>query len=281
VTLAGSTALGLNAAAAPNALRIIGNSANNTITGSAATDTINGGEGADLYLVNSSAHHSAAEFADSGTSGIDELRFASATAGQILTVFAGDTGLETITIGTGTAAAPVITATTALHVNAGAAANGLTIAGNNGTNTLTGTAFSDSLIGNGGNDTLIGGLGNDTLSGGLGNDTLTGGEGSDSFRFDSALSATNVDRITDFNGIQNDLIELENAVFAALPITGTLAATAFAIGTAATTTAHRILYNSGTGSLLYDPDGTGLTAATAFATLTPGLALTSARFMIT
>ena len=168
----------------------------------------------------------------------------------------------------------MITALTALNVNAAAAANPLTINGNNGNNSLTGSNNADTLIGNGGNDTLIGGAGNDTL---------TGGAGIDVFRFDSTLDGVNnVDRIIDFTlGATNDAIQLENAIFTALPTTGALAATAFAIGPAATTAAHRILYNSDTGSLLYDPDGNGLDAATAFATLNTGLGLTSARFTVT
>ncbi|MEB3265765.1 MAG: choice-of-anchor L domain-containing protein [Cyanobacteriota bacterium] len=268
-----TTGLGINAAAAPNRLLITGNAGANTITGSAFIDTIDGGNGSDLYLVGNSAHHSAAEFADSGTTGIDELRFSSTTANQTLTVFAGDTGLEKVTIGTGTAATPVITALTALNVSATAAPNALAISGNNGANRLTGTAFADTLTGNGGNDSLIGGAGNDTL---------TGGAGSDSFRFDRALdAATNVDRITDFSIAQNDRIQLENSVFTALPTTGTLAAAAFRLGAVATTAAHRILYDTTTGSLLYDPDGSGVAAATPFAILNTGLALTNARFAVT
>ncbi|MFN6340070.1 MAG: putative Ig domain-containing protein, partial [Cyanobacteriota bacterium] len=282
----GTTALNIDAAAAPNGLSLTGNNGPNTLTGTAfadlltgnagndtlsggaGSDTINGGDGtdpmdgadgSDLYLITSSSQHTAAEIADSGATGSDELRFASTTANQILTLFSGDTGLESITIGTGTAIAPVITGTTVLSVNAAAAPNGLSISGNNGVNTLTGTAFADTLTGNGGNDTLIGGLGNDTLSGGL---------GADIFRFHTPLNAaTNVDRVTDFAIAENDRIQLENAVFSNLPITGTLAATAFLLGSAATTSAHRILYNSLTGDLLYDPDGSSPNAPTLFATL--------------
>lgn len=48
-----------------------------------------------------------------------------------------------------------------------------------------------------------------------------------------------------------------------------------------TTTTQRILYNTATGLLAYDSDGNGASASIAFATLTPGLALTSSQFIVT
>ena len=90
-----------------------------------------------------------------------------------------------------------------------------------------------------------------------------------------------MDHITDFSIAQNDGIQLENAVFTALVTTGALTATAFVIGLAATTADQRIVYNSGTGLLNYDPDGNGLLRATQFATLSAGLALTAGGFMVT
>jgi Ca2+-binding RTX toxin-like protein len=130
-------------------------------------------------------------------------------------------------------------------------------------------------------DTLIGGAGRDRLNGGDGNDTLTGGAGADRFRFSNRPNATtNRDTITDFSIAQGDRIELENAVFTALPTTGPLAASAFLIGTAATTASQRILYDNATGELSYDSDGNGAAAAVAFGTLTPGLLLTSSQFSV-
>ena len=66
-----------------------------------------------------------------------------------------------------------------------------------------------------------------------------------------------------------------------LPTTGALAASAFLIGAAATTSAHRILYDNATGLLAYDSDGNGAAAAIAVATITSGLALTSSQFTVT
>ncbi|MFN5161531.1 MAG: M10 family metallopeptidase C-terminal domain-containing protein, partial [Cyanobacteriota bacterium] len=225
-------------------------------------------DGADIYLMLDAAHHSAAEISDTGTTGSDELRFASSTAAQTLTVFAADTGLEKVTIGTGSAAAPVSTATTALNINAAAAPNALAITGNAGANSLTGTAFADILIGGGGNDTLI------------------GGGGADTFRFDTTPnSTTNRDILTNFNPAEGDRIELENAVFTALTTTGSLATGAFVVGSIFTTLDQRILYNPTTGALTYDSNGSDPTAATlaTFATLPTGLSaqMSAAQFTVT
>ena len=73
---------------------------------------------------------------------------------------------------------------------------------------------------------------------------------------------------------------MENAVFAALKATGTLAESAFYAGAAAHDASDRIIYNKATGALSYDADGKGGTAAVQFATLGSGLALTHADFMV-
>ena len=111
--------------------------------------------------------------------------------------------------------------------------------------------------------------------------TLTGGAGADIFRFDSSLNAsTNRDTITDFDPLA-DSIELENAIFSALTVTGPLSGAAFNIGTAATTADHRILYNNLTGTLTYDSNGNAAGGTTVFAQLTPGLALNAGLFSVT
>ncbi|MFI0845977.1 Ig-like domain-containing protein [Mesorhizobium sp. IMUNJ 23232] len=146
---------------------------------------------------------------------------------------------------------------------------------------LTGSAFADTLTGNNGANVINGGNGADLINGGLGNDTLTGGAGTDTYFFNSALnSSTNVDTITDFS-VADDTFRLENTgVFTALTATGTLAATAFVVGSAAADALDRIIYNSSTGIVSYDSDGTGANAAIAFAKVTPLTALTNLDFFV-
>lgn len=76
--------------------------------------------------------------------------------------------------------------------------------------TGTGNALANTITGGNGNDKLSGGAGDDILIGGGGADTLTGGAGADIFRFLS-LDDSNTfsfDRITDFNAVQGDIIDL-------------------------------------------------------------------------
>ncbi len=149
-----------------------------------------------------------------------------------------------------------------------------------GNDTLVGGAGRDLLRGGDGNDSIRGGSGDDTVIGFAGNDTLFGGTGADTFRFNSALSAsTNVDRIMDF-GELHDTIRLDNDVFTAAGPIGALSTAAFRIGTAAQDADDRIIYDSATGKIFYDADGSGAGAQVLFAQVTAGLALTSADFLV-
>ena len=164
-----------------------------------------------------------------------------------------------------------------------------------GTDNLQGGAGADTLNGEDGNDTLDGGTENDsllgaggidTLDGGTGNDTLNGGGDNDIFLFNDTLGATNVDTISDFTGAgvtAGDVIKLDNSIFTAAGVDGALASTAFESGaglTAATTAAGRIVYDTTTGALYYDADGSGAVAAVKFAVVGPDAALSADDFTV-
>jgi Ca2+-binding RTX toxin-like protein len=137
------------------------------------------------------------------------------------------------------------------------------------------------LVGNYANNTLLGGNGNDVLAGGLGSDTLTGGLGQDTFAFNTAISAANIDTVTDFS-VPDDTIRLQKAIFTTLTTPGVLATEAFKIlgnGGVEDSTDH-ILYNTATGALSYDTDGSGAGAAIQIAILGKGLAMTHADFIV-
>jgi Ca2+-binding RTX toxin-like protein len=238
--------------------RLLGTAARNVIDGGAGLDVLNGRDGGDLYLVAAGSDHPGAEFADSGSSGIDEVRFTSSAASDTLILQAADQGIEQVLIGTGVATAPDVRGKGALNVNAAAVLNPLLVSGNDGNNGLVGTAFADRLQGR------------------LGNDTLTGGAGADVFLFDTALNAaSNVDQITDFQpGV--DKIHLKSTLFRGTGAVGaSLAATAFRAGaglSAGLLATDRILLNTTTGMLSFDADGNGKTGAVAFAKLPSAIA---------
>ena len=134
---------------------------------------------------------------------------------------------------------------------------------------VTGSALADFLTGNGSAN---------SINGGAGADTMTGGGGSDSFVFSSLLDPGNIDTITDYSA-PSDTMRLDDAIFSALAA-GTLSSAAFRVGSAAADASDRIIYDSATGAVYYDDDGTGAHAAQQFATLSIGLSLTNSDFFV-
>ena len=117
------------------------------------------------------------------------------------------------------------------------------------------------LVGNGFAQTIRGNAGANSLNGGMGNDTLQGGTGTDVFVFSTALGSSNIDVISDYSVI-DDQITLDDIVFTGLARRG-LAATAFTANETglATNASHRIIYETDTGHLYFDADGSGSGAA--------------------
>ncbi|MDX2308139.1 MAG: calcium-binding protein [Hyphomicrobium sp.] len=225
---------------------IIGGAGNDSLDGGTGRDTLTGGAGNDTYVVNQ-ATDVVVEFAGSSTAD----RVVASNTNYTLAA-----GVEVEFLST------IIGLTDPRNLTGNEFGN--TITGNWGANYLSGMAGNDSLSGTLGTDTLVGGLGNDTLAGGVGS--------ADFFVFSSSLGAANVDRITDYDPVQ-DTMRLENTgagLFNALS-SGALAPSAFGSGaglTAATTAQERIVYNTTTGDVYYDSDGVGGAAAVKFATLT-------------
>lgn len=235
---------------------------NDTLTGGAGNDTLGGGLGDDR--LNGGADDDLIE----GGNGTDWAIFVgtlAATVNLALTT-AQNTGYGSDTI------------RNVENVSSGNGSDRLT--GNALGNNLTAGGGNDTLSGAAGNDTLIGGSGNDALTGGAGNDVMTGGSGVDSFIFDAALGGSNIDQISDFN-VVDDTIRLASVRFPML-LTGPVGAAAFTAnltGVALDNT-DRIIYETDTGKLFFDLDGTGISAGVHFATLAANLALTGADFFV-
>ncbi|MCB2073004.1 MAG: hypothetical protein H6917_16930 [Novosphingobium sp.] len=137
------------------------------------------------------------------------------------------------------------------------------------------------IFGTDGDDILAGQRSTENhLFGGLGNDRLTGNEKNDYFHFDTPLGETNVDRILDFSSGDKDKIALDPEIFSGIDNHGEFDRRAFREGTEARDNTDRIIYNSQTGELSYDPDGKGGADGTLFARLDPGTVLTGWDFVV-
>ena len=249
---------------------INGLAGNDTLNGNTGADTLVGGLGNDIYVVDN-AGDIATELA-SASQGTDLI--------QSSVTYTLPANVEDLTL----------TGTTAINGTGNTLAN--TVTGNTANNILNGGTGNDNLIGGSGADQLLGSDGNDSLSGDAGNDTLTGGLGADKFIYNTnaafATSAVGVDTITDFNISQTDQIVLDKTTFTSISSaagTGFSVASEFAKVTSdalAATSAADIVYNTTTGGLFYNQNGTaaGLGTGAQFLTLTNKPALTATQFLI-
>jgi Ca2+-binding RTX toxin-like protein len=279
---------------------ISGNGGNDTIKGGAGADSLNGGDSDDTFLANLSE----AEFDIlQGGSGIDTLQ-RTADGGQgdlVLNEFLATNSIERVNMDAsgsnrgidGNANDNVLDfSATTLFTTQNVEAKGgndtitatnsatRTYDGGDGNDVLNGGSVADNLIGGTGDDTISGGGGNDTIVGGVGADSLTGGGGSDRFVFNNASEG--IDTITDFDptATTGDLFNVSSSGFATIGGLGTLAASRFTIGAAATTASQRFIYNSSNGNLWFDSDGTGAINQVQIAQLSTGLALSNTNFNI-
>lgn len=129
---------------------------------------------------------------------------------------------------------------------------------------LTGTAALEG-IGNAGANAVTGNEGDNHLFGKAGSDTLEGGAGGDSFYFDTRIGM-DVDRITDFASGEDRLC-LSRRLFGRVQA-GMPADEALANGWSAENEATRVVFDAGSGTLYFDPDGTGSRIAVPFVVLT-------------
>ena len=112
---------------------------------------------------------------------------------------------------------------------------------------------------------MFGDNGNDWLDGDTGQDRLTGGAGADSFVFNDALASSNADYVNDFVSGSDKLL-FDDAVFTNLGAPGAftsgderfVAAPGARYGVEAD---DRLMYDTSTGKLYYDPDGSGSASA--------------------
>ncbi|MBW7959714.1 MAG: type I secretion C-terminal target domain-containing protein, partial [Candidatus Promineofilum sp.] len=151
-----------------------GNELDNTLTGNSGLNTLYGGLGNDVYVVNNT-DDVVVEYEDEG---IDAVL-------SSVTYTLSD-HVENITL----------TGTSGIHATGNELNN--IIIGNSGANTLIGGAGEDTFDGGAGVDRIYGGEGNDTLYGGSSTDTLVGGAGDDVYILDGVdVIIENADEGTD------------------------------------------------------------------------------------
>jgi Ca2+-binding RTX toxin-like protein len=259
-TVAAST---FGTVAAITSATVNGTSSANTLNGTSGDDSLNGLGGNDTL-----SGQGGNDTLDGGTGG-DKM-----SGGTGNDTYIVDSTSDTVTEASG---AGTDTVKSSISYTLGSNIENLVLTGSSAING-TGNTLANNLTGNSAANTLSGGSGDDVLSGKLGNDTLTGGSGKDTFVFDTARGSTNIDKIIDFN-VADDTIALSASVYTGLAL-GTLSADAFYKGSAAADASDRLIYNSSTGTLYYDPDGIGGVAQQQIATLSKGLGLTSADFLL-
>ncbi len=156
-----------------------------------------------------------------------------------------------------------------------------------GIDSLNGGAGNDSFRGGKDDDILIGGEGADILNGERGDDILTGGADPDLFVFDTDevfdANMLGIDSITDFNPVE-DLIELEAVTFTAFETTEEIQQNFAVVASESDAAASEafIVYDSTTGNLYYNVDGTapGFGSGGQFATLEGAPGLAAENFML-
>ncbi len=211
-----------------------GGTGNDTLTGGGGIDTLTGGAGADTFNITSGSN----TITDLGN-GADILKVASGAT--VLATAFGNFTATNATINNGTASINANGHNVSLALAGGA--NGWTITNNSSTGV-----------------TLIGSAHNDTISGGTGNDILTGGGGIDVFLFNTKPTSTNHDTIADFvHG--TDILQFSKAVFNTISSWNSNAFWSGAGVNAGHDSSDRIVYNTTTGNLYYDADGSGSGAA--------------------
>jgi Ca2+-binding RTX toxin-like protein len=280
-----------------------GDDGDDLLIGAKGSDTLDGGEDNDTYQIVTKDAGTVDTITDSGSSGMDTIDATRVTVLQLADTFDDSNGIETIlgntSIGTtligginpvtwdfslltltdialiqGTTGADQITGSAGDDKIKGlggddtlsGAAGADVLTGMGGDDILSGAGGVDTLKGGGGADLLDGGGGGDVLKGDGGDDVLTGGTGADSFVF-STIGPGNVDTITDFTSA-DDQIGLSGNFFTVLG--GSVDAGEFAANDsgAPQDADDYLVYNTTTGALYFDADGSDSGVAVQIATLT-------------
>lgn len=218
---------------------LTGGAGNDWLTGMAGNDVMDGGAG-----VNRADYRNEYDKDHDGNGVVVNLSAASVTLSSVTTGTWNGTAVASVTVAAGKALDAWGTTDSLANIQ-----------------DVRGTVYDDIIVGN---------AANNYFDSQAGNDTLTGGSGNDIFVFNTAPSAsTNLDVITDFTS-GGDKLRFDNATFTAIGADGALDPAAFysAPGAVAGNDGDdRLVYDTTTGDLYYDADGSGAGAAVKVAVL--------------
>lgn len=220
---------------------INGNAQNNILTGGIGANKLNGGWGNDKL---------------NGNAGNDTLL--GAAGNDVLT---GGAGTDNLNGGSEND-----------NLNGGAGND--VLVGGTGNDVAVGGDNNDKIVAGDGTDSINGGTGNDVIDGGNGNDTITLGAGSDTLY---CGNYTGTDKVTDYNPTY-DTIKLEDTVFS--DVGSSVDSGEFVVGTAPQDSNDYLYYNSGTGGLYYDEDGSGAAASQLVVMIGININITVADFIV-
>jgi Ca2+-binding RTX toxin-like protein len=277
---------------------IIGNGANNTLTGLAGADRLDGGpSGTDTadysasdagVCVNLAKGRGYGGHAEGDILvGIDNITgsdFNDILNGNGGTnILRGGGGNDTVTYQDAKRGVTVSLATTEQQNTGGAGVDRLysieNLTGTDFDDVLTGSNGANALRGLGGDDQINGGAGGDTLDGGIGADILTGGAGADCFVFSDPMGG--IDTITDFVS-QSDSLKTVAAAFGGTLVAGAVATLVIAdeAASAAGAEGESYIIFDGAGMLHWDATGGSGEDATAFARILGGATPLSSDILI-
>jgi len=246
---------------------LIGGAGSDLLIGGTGSNYLEGGAGDDIYIIQSATDI----VVDGPGGGFDtvvtffDFALDDGSEIEVLAAYGSATTL------TGSASDNIIVGNTLNNILSGMAGNDIiqgaegddVLSGGTGNDRLEGGTGDDTLLGGSGADALIGDVGADILTGGSGGDYLEGGAGADTFRFDST---DGVDTIADFVS-GTDKIALDGSVFTS---TATINLVTGSGPLAAPDTNSTFFYDSTTGVLSYDADGSGAGAAVDLANIGAG-----------
>ncbi|MBN3869603.1 calcium-binding protein [Nostoc sp. JL33] len=258
---------------------LVGSNGNDTLRSGNGNDTIDGGAGEDFLDIS----FSTGDHLLNGGNGNDSLQASSYIYDEFGNYVGGSiiSGDNTLNGGVGNDTLNVSDSTGDNLLDGGDGNDFLIASSGSGNNLLDGGDGNDSLIvyGASGNKTLKGGNGDDTLKGNYGNHSLYGEGGTDTFVFDTSYIEEGLNLIRDFDAT-NELIQVSADGFGSGLSAGVLKASQFTLGESATTSSQRFIYNSTTGALFFDPDGSAGATQVQLAGLSAGLSLTNNNFVV-